>query len=369
MSQAIHPFSTQLDDDLSQPLDQADNNKMWAIFAVLVMCLTVGYWNMFEYASHSWQDALYSHGWIVPVFAVFLLYASSGIKIKMTSAEMAITTALLFICGGVLLVGYFKEMTLPSWVSMPAVCALIGLAVYHLRHAQLFEVSSLMRWAGVGILLAALSVRLVAARGDMAPLDRLSFVVALIGIAMIVGGPALLRWAGLPLGFIVFMFPLPSILENTFLMRLQGIAAMVSTWTLQILGAPAMRDGNKLIVDQIPLEVAEACSGLRMATIFGAMSVALAILMTERPWWDRVAILLSAIPVALITNVIRITITALLLMCFPDNENLKVMIHDNAGFAMMPIAMGILWLELEILRKISVPIDEEDYAAFGTVSS
>ena len=55
-------------------------------------------------------------------------------------------------------------------------------------------------------------------------------------------------------------------------------------------------------------------------------------------------------------------------MCFPESEGLKLLIHDWAGFAMMPIAMGILWLELELLRRISVPIDAEDYGAFGTVN-
>ncbi|MCG8449313.1 MAG: exosortase/archaeosortase family protein, partial [Pirellulales bacterium] len=239
---------------------------------------------------------------------------------------------------------------------------------HHLSGAQLFEVSDGMRWAGVGILLTSFAARLWAAYYDVNPIDRLSYVGALIGIAMLVGGPTMLRWAGLPLAFIALMFPLPSVLERLVLMNLQGWAAAAGTWTLQLLGAPAMRDGNKLIVDQIPLEVAEACSGLRMTTIFVAMSIALAILMVERPWWDRLTILISAIPVALATNVIRITITALLLMLFPENTGLKLLIHDWAGLAMMPIAMGILWLELELLRRISVPIDADDYAAFGTIN-
>ncbi len=77
------------------------------------------------------------------------------------------------------------------------------------------------------------------------------------------------------------------------------------------------------------------------------------------------AILLSAIPVALFTNVIRITSTALLYLAFPESEAIKHFVHDWAGFAMMPIAMGILWLELQLLQKITVPIDTEDYASFG----
>jgi len=146
------------------------------------------------------------------------------------------------------------------------------------------------------------------------------------------------------------------------------VAAISSTWTLQLLGIPALREGSKIAIDQLDLDVADACSGLRMATIFGAMTVAMA-MMINRPWWDRLAILLSAIPVALFTNVIRITVTALLYMAFPESEAVHSAVHDWAGLAMMPIAMGILWLELQLLHKITVPIDsEEDYASFGVVS-
>ena len=59
--------------------------------------------------------------------------------------------------------------------------------------------------------------------------------------------------------------------------------------------------------------------------------------------------------------------TALLYTAFPENEALKHYVHDWAGLAMMPVAMGILWLELHLLHKITVPIDtEEEYATFGT---
>jgi len=242
------------------------------------------------------------------------------------------------------------------------------LTFYHFRNAQLLEVASSVRWAGLGILLASMLVRLAAAIYDANPYDRLSFIGAVLGICMLVGGTAMLRWAGPPLGFLVFMFPLPSVLEHNILWKLQTGAAIASSWTLQLLDAPAVRDGNKIIIDNIPLDVADACSGLRMATIFGAMSLALAILMVERPWWDRLIVLLSAIPVALATNVIRITITALIYMFFPESEGIHKFVHDWAGFAMMPIAMGILWLELELLRRISIPIDADDFAALGTIN-
>ncbi len=288
-------------------LSAEESQKVWMVFGGLIVLLTYSYLNMLTYTASYWDKALYSHGWIVPLFA-----------------------ALLFM----------------------------------IRRKPLTKVEPSERWIGLAILLASLAIRLVASYYDSNPFDRLSFIGALLGICQLMGGTSMLRWAGPPLGFLVLMFPLPSVFENSVLLYMQKMAAISSTWVLQLLGAPALRDGNRIMIDQLPLEIADACSGLRMTTIFGAMSVAMAMLI-KRPWWDRSTILVSAIPIALITNIIRITITALLFMALPDNETVHLLVHDYAGFAMMPIAMGLLWIELQILESITVPIETDEYAAFG----
>ncbi len=309
MSAEIHPFASGDESSHGAPLGETEERNAWIVYGVLIAALTWGYWNMLTYTSTYWDNPLYSHGWIIPLFCGYLFWQ---------------------------------------------------------RRHRLAQVAANERWIGLAILVACLVIRLWASYYDRNPLDRLSYIGALLGITQIIGGFSMLKWAGPPLGFLVFMFPLPSILENSVLHGLQRVAAISSTWTLQLLGIPALREGSKIAIDQLDLDVADACSGLRMSTIFGAMSVALA-MMINRPWWDRLAILLSAIPVALFTNVIRITVTALLYMAFPESEAVKHYVHDWAGLAMMPIAMGILWLELQILHKITVPIDtEEDYASFGT---
>jgi exosortase len=141
---------------------------------------------------------------------------------------------------------------------------------------------------------------------------------------------------------------------------------------LQLLGLGAARDGNVISIDTLeqPLTVAEACSGLRMLTIFVAMCVAL-FLLSERPWWDRLVILISAIPIALLSNVIRIVATGVLYWMFPASQTeglLHKIIHDFAGYGMMFVGMGLLWAELAVLRLISVPEDAE-YGAYGAANA
>jgi exosortase len=309
MAITASPFAGYDVEDHAAPLSKNQEQTAWIVFGALMLLLIVGYWNMLEFTAFHWSsgDGLYSHGYIIPLFSAGLFY---------------------------------------------------------MRRRALTEVPVMERWIGVAILLVSLLIRLRASYLDMNPLDRLSFVVAMLGICQIVGGFEMLKWAGPPIGFLVFMFPLPSILEHSILLWLQQKAATVSTWTLQLLGVPATQEGSNIVIDKVPLHVAEACSGLRMSTIFGAMSVALAIII-NRPWWDRVVILVMAIPVAMATNIIRIVITSLLYYTFPDNEQIQHLSHDWAGLAMMPIALGFLWVELTLLNMLSVPEEVDDYAAFG----
>jgi exosortase len=269
----------------------------------LVVLLIVAYWDMFTLTSAAWTEDLYSHGWIVPLVALGLLW---------------------------------------------------------LRWEPFGQVPASERWMGLLLLAIGLGSRLVAAEFSIHPLDRLTFIPSIFGAFMLVGGYSAIRWAWPALGFLVFMFPLPTVLEVSVLGTLQSIATKASAFVLQTFGIVAVRSGNLINIPGMgePLNIAEACSGLRMSTIFLAMAVAMVFLI-ERPWWDKLVILLSAIPIALIVNVVRITITALLFMWVgQDNPAVKRIVHDWAGLLiMMPLAMALLWIELQVLERVTIPVD------------
>ncbi|MCA9229120.1 MAG: exosortase/archaeosortase family protein [Planctomycetales bacterium] len=363
-SHAFHPAAHAVDHSLSD----AENKKAWFVFGAFVVGLTAAYWNMLTFTSSFWDNDLYSHGWIVPVFAAVLFWLRSRLTVNLSSKEVQVSGAILVACVSANLLSNMGVFEMTGWMGLIEVIILLCLYLYHISRSKLTEVAPGERWIGVGIIAICLLVRLWASYIDMNPLDRLTYIGALLGVCQLVGGFAMLRWAGPPLGFLVFMFPLPSVIEGPILLTLQKMAAMSSEWTLQLLGVPALRDGNRIMIDQLPLDVADACSGLRMGTIFGAMSVAMAMII-NRPWWDRLTILLSAVPIALLTNVIRITATALLYMAFPESETVKHYVHDWAGFLMMPVALGFLWVELQLLSRITVPLDTDDYTAFDAVRS
>ena len=234
-----------------------------------------------------------------------------------------------------------------------------------MRWEPIGPVPAMERWIGLALLAFGLSMRLFAAEWGMNPVDRLSFLPAIFGVFMLVGGFNIIRWAGPALGFLIFMFPLPTKLEVLVLLRLQTLASMCSTFVLQTLGVPAFRQGNVINISGMDLFIADACSGLRMVTIFCALAVAMVFLI-ERPWWDKFIILLSAVPIALIVNIVRITVTGLLYMWVgQDNKFVHHLAHDWAGYFMMPLALGILWLELQILERLTIPVETAQLRPIG----
>jgi exosortase len=202
-------------------------------------------------------------------------------------------------------------------------------------------------WNGVGVLGLAAGLRFLGAYINFDWLDEVSFVVALSGVVLLLAGPRWLYWARWALAFLVFMIPLPFQLERAVAGPLQGGATAASTYLLQTFGYPAVAEGNTILINDVKFGVLEACNGLGMLQSFIMLSAAMALL-SRRPLAERLVILASGLPIALLANLIRITGTALLMVHTTDPLILK-RIHDIAGYAMIPLALLFLWLVTKLL--------------------
>jgi exosortase len=139
------------------------------------------------------------------------------------------------------------------------------------------------------------------------------------------------------------------------------VATLMATYTLQTLGEPALAEGNVIILNGERMGVVEACSGLGMLLLFFALATGCALLV-RRSLVERVLIVASAAPIAVLSNVIRITATALLLGQV-NSEEAKVWIHDVTGWLMMPLALGMLGLELWVFSRSVVEVPAEGTGA------
>jgi exosortase len=276
---------------------EPEQRLAWLVIGILTILLIYSYWPGLLNAQSSWNNPQYSHGWIVPLFAAGLLF-------------------------------WWRQPVQPVTLSA--------------------------RMAGMGLLVGSFALRLWCASYRIVTIDMYTFVPALAGVFLLAGGWKMFRWAWAPIAFLIFMYPLPDEATRYLLGPLQTLATMVSTFALQTLGFDAFREGNQIILGDRHLNVVDACSGLRMLTIFVALSVAL-VLLGNREWWENAVVIASAVPIALIVNSIRITVTGV--MYTIDAELADKIFHDWAGYFMMPLALGMLFFEQQLLSWLVVAED------------
>jgi exosortase len=172
------------------------------------------------------------------------------------------------------------------------------------------------------------------------------------GIALLLGGWRVLQWGWASIGFLAFMIPLPWRVENALGPPLQFIATSVSTYLLQFLGFMAFAEGYVIHLNDARIGVVEACSGLSMLITFIALATAAA-LVVKRPMLDRAVLVASSIPVALLANIARITLTGVL------HESVGAHVasrfyHDLAGWLMIPLALFLYWSVIFVLSRLLI---------------
>jgi exosortase len=259
-----------------------------------------------------------------------------------------------------LLWAYWTTLTAYSriWATNPSyshgyLVPLFAIALLRLRRDRLTGAAWQGTYWGWALLAVGVGLRLVEAamkfeRGEY------SLLLCLVGLFLLVGGWTAGRWALPSILFLGFMIPLPWSIEQQMPLPLQMIATESSTFLLQTIGLPAVSEGYHILLSgDKHMEIVEACSGLRMLMIFFALSTAMA-LVIKRPIWERAILLCSALPIALAANVIRITLTGILLE-YTSSEWVTHLEHDMAGWVMMPLALGMLGTEFRLLQYIQEP--------------
>ena len=187
-------------------------------------------------------------------------------------------------------------------------------------------------------------------------LDAAGLMFCICGIALVAWGRRFFVGLWPAILFTGFMHPLPFQLERMLSGPLQMLGASESAWFIQAMGIPAIAQGNTILMGDVRLGVAEACSGLRMLMVFFAISAA-AVILSDRTRWEKLLILFSAIPIALISNIVRIVATAAAFQ-YASREIADLIFHDLSGWLMMPFAILLLYLELKLLDWLFVEVSD-----------
>jgi exosortase len=264
----------------------------WWRAAALVLLTGWLYFHILLHLATQWsKDPNFSHGFFVPLFSMFLLWQDRERLSK-----------------------------------LPSVPSLWGLA----------------------ILISALIILVLGVLGAELFLSRVSFLLVIAGLVIFFQGWAFMRAVLFPWAFLLLMIPLPTIIFNQITFPLQLLASKVAAATLPLAGVPVLREGNIINLPAMPLEVAEACSGIRSLLSLTTLAIIYGYLMETRIW-VRVFLALASIPIAVAANSFRIIGTGLLVQYW-DPDKAQGFFHEFSGWLVFVVSLLMLYSLHQLLR-------------------
>jgi exosortase len=198
------------------------------------------------------------------------------------------------------------------------------------------------RPSSVGLAVVAFSLILygLGSLGAELFVTRISLIGVIAGTVLYVCGWNHLRLVAFPLAFLIFMIPLPAIVFDRATVSLQLVASRMGEDLLRAADVPVLRDGNILTLPTITLEVNDACSGIR--SLMALLSVcALVGYFSDAPPWQRALLVFAALPVAIGLNGVRIAATGLAASRFGPAAATGA-IHETSGWLVFVLALVVV---------------------------
>ena len=180
-------------------------------------------------------------------------------------------------------------------------------------------------------------------------LARTAFVEAVIGTVLLFGGTYAVRAMVFPLVLLFFMIPIPAVIYNRITFPLQLFASEVAAHTLEFIGIPVLRDGNVLELASQKLSVVEACSGIRSLLSLTFLSLVYGYFFDSKRWM-RVVLFFATIPIAILANAARVTLTGIMSEVNPELAHGAA--HTASGWVIFMIALAMMIVTHQIINRV-----------------
>lgn len=261
-----------------------ENAAFWRVLVLIGLVLWLYGAVLARLAHQWWTDPNFSHGFFVPIFSLYIIWEKRDSLKMVPSAPSAWGLATMLLSLGTLILG------------------VLG--------AELF-------------------------------LSRVSLILLLAGMILFLHGWEMLRALIFPLAILFLMVPIPSIILNQITFPLQILASKLSAWILPFLGVPVLREGNVINLPAMPLEVADACSGIRSLLSLACLAIMYGYLLEKRVG-VRIMLALASIPIAVAANALRIVGTGLLVQYW-DPEKAEGFFHAFSGWLIFVVSLLMLF--------------------------
>ena len=257
----------------------------WGAVLIGILVMAVYYRVLIKLVIDWWQIPDFSQGFLVPIFAVYLVWA--------------------------------KRKTLASKKVAPT-------------------------WSGVAVVALGLVVLLLGVYGAELFLSRISLVILLAGLVLSFGGWQLLKELRFPLLVLVLAIPIPAIIFNEITFPLQILASKLASALLRLFDVPVLREGNIIQLSAMKLEVAEACSGIRSLMSLVTLAIFYGYFLEKSPL-RRTVLALASIPIAIAANAVRIFGTGLCVQYW-DPDKAMGFFHEFSGWVIFLVSLGCLFI-------------------------
>jgi exosortase len=169
-------------------------------------------------------------------------------------------------------------------------------------------------------------------------------------VVWLLGGNQMLKKLAFPLFLLFFMVPIPSIIFYRITFKLQILASQLAEWALDVIDIPVVREGNILELPTQKLSVVEACSGIRSLLTLTFLTLVYGYFF-EKKTWIRVWLFLGTIPIAIVANASRVTITGVMSQIKP--ELAEGFFHETTGIVIFFVALLLLVLVHRVTVRAS----------------
>ena len=197
-------------------------------------------------------------------------------------------------------------------------------------------------WSGIAVVALGLAVLLLGVYGAELFLSRVSLLILLAGLVLCFGGWELLKELRFVLLVLLLAIPIPAIIFNEITLPLQILASKLASALLPLFGVPVLREGNVIELPTMKLEVAEACSGIRSLVSLFTLSIFYGYFL-EKSFWRRALLALASIPIAIAANAVRILGTGLCVQYW-DPDKAVGFFHEFSGWVMFLVSLAGLFI-------------------------
>ena len=217
------------------------------------------------------------------------------------------------------------------------------------KRDQLLKLDPRPNWWGLALVLYAALQHYIATLGAELFLARTAFIFSIIGIVLFLGGTAWVRVLAFPLFLLFLMVPIPAVIYNRITFPLQLLASECAATALSWIGIPVLREGNILEMANKRLSVVEACSGIRSLLSLSFLALVYGYFF-EKKTWLRVILFLATVPIAIVANASRVTLTGILTEYKP--ELAEGFFHSASGWVIFMVALLILLVFHQLILRL-----------------